>query len=206
MGSKVNVTPMPASRCVMKSRAAMADAPALAAPTQPKTLSTTAVLNGSERLSIATIDISKALQAKYTAPKTITTITSMTPRSLASSAQNSMPMCSRCPQAHMLTAAMVALPRRVVQRLVLRHEDTSASSAAATQPASGPWASSSSTMKTSPTEKTWLVRGIFNGNSAVTMASTTPPAICQSAYIGNCATLCSAAAKQVVPTVSISHQ
>ena len=149
-GSTASITLRPARRWVMKSSPATAEAPALAAPTQPKTLAKSARRKPWLRLARATADINTALQDEYNSPKAIVTSSSSAACAALCSDRRADAACKIAPQMNMLTVAMVALPSRVDQRLELRQADTSPSRPAAMQPAGVPCISSNRTMKTSP--------------------------------------------------------
>ena len=165
-------------------------------PTQRKTLTRSASWKkGSPRLRRSTPESNVALSRKYNEPASIASAISTTVPLAAGAASPSAPGCprparavsSRLPVMPIVTAAMVGLAMRLVQRLEVRSEPMKASPATATAAAAGPSISSSRKMKTSLATKDCRVPGIRTGKSPASIARPMPAATCNHTRGGSCA-------------------
>ncbi|TMH12681.1 MAG: hypothetical protein E6H65_05590 [Betaproteobacteria bacterium] len=83
------------------------------------------------------------------------------------------------PEQNIEIAAIVGLAMRLVQRLDVRQEPTSASPADASVAAAGPCSSNRLKMKISPAANEFFERGMRTGNMPASIATTTPIITCR---------------------------
>src|SRR5205085_12604553 len=101
------------------------------------------------------------------------------------------------------TAAIAGLAMRLVQRLDVRHEPTSASPADASVAAAGPYSSSRLKMKISPAANEFLERGPRTGTTPASIPTATPIATGRCCPAGSAAAAC---AITPTPSSTTDHQ
>ncbi len=106
----------------------------------------------------------------------------------------------------METIAIAGLAMRLVQRLEVRHEPTSASPAAASAAAGTPCISSTRKMKISPAAKELVERGMRTGKKPASVAMAAPATICSSAARGSAATAPTQCSSTSTPMDTMVHQ
>ncbi len=175
-------------------------------PIHPKLPNSSDSVSRSLRLSFGTSVTSRVLMMKYANAKRMVADSSTGAmfqprvRTAASVASSSVPA------QNIATAAIAGLTMRLVQRLDVRHDPTSASPVEASVAAAGPYSSSRLKMKISPAANEFFERGTRTGNTPASIATATPIATGRWRDAGSTATESTEAAIVTAPSATMDHQ